>query len=122
VAVDIAELERRARRLLTPEVYDYYAGGSGGERTLRASVSAWRQHWLMPRVLRDVSTVDTSVRLPGLPETVARTPVFLGRPVLWALACGGADGVRDLLAGLTSDLAHAMALAGAAALTDAAGG
>ena len=75
MAVDIAELERRARRLLTPEVYDYYAGGSGSERTLRASVAAWQQHWLLPRVLRDVSTVDTSVRLPGLPETVARTPV-----------------------------------------------
>ena len=75
MTVDIAELERRARRVLTPEVYDYYAGGSGSERTLRASVRAWRQHWLMPRVLRDVSAVDTSVRLPGLPETVARTPV-----------------------------------------------
>jgi 4-hydroxymandelate oxidase len=75
VAVDIAELERRARRLLTPAVYDYYAGGSGRERTLRASVSAWQQHWLMPRVLRDVSTVDTSVRLPGLPETAAATPI-----------------------------------------------
>lgn len=75
MTVDIAELERRARRVLTPEVYDYYAGGAGSERTLRASVRAWRQHWLMPRVLRDVSAVDTSVRLPGLPETVARTPV-----------------------------------------------
>jgi 4-hydroxymandelate oxidase len=75
VAVDIAELERRARRMLTAEVYDYYAGGSGSERTLRASVSAWQQHWLTPRVLRDVSTVDTSVRLPGLPETSARTPI-----------------------------------------------
>jgi 4-hydroxymandelate oxidase len=39
--------------------------------------------------------------------------VFLGRPVLWALACGGADGVHDLLAGLTDDLSHLMALAGA---------
>jgi 4-hydroxymandelate oxidase len=39
--------------------------------------------------------------------------VFLGRPVLWALACGGADGVQSLLTGLTDDLAHAMALAGA---------
>jgi 4-hydroxymandelate oxidase len=75
VAVNVPELERRARRLLTPEVYDYYAGGSGRERTLRASTHAWQQHWLMPRVLRDVSAVDTSVRLPGLPETVARTPV-----------------------------------------------
>jgi len=47
--------------------------------------------------------------------------VFLGRPPLWALACGGADGVRSLLAGLTDDLAHAMALAGAASVADAAG-
>jgi 4-hydroxymandelate oxidase len=47
--------------------------------------------------------------------------VFLGRPVLWALACGGAEGVRDLLTGLTSDLAHTMALAGAATVEDAAG-
>src|SRR5438034_5702473 len=47
--------------------------------------------------------------------------VFLGRPVLWALACGGADGVAGLLTGLTGDLAHAMALAGAAALADVAG-
>jgi 4-hydroxymandelate oxidase len=47
--------------------------------------------------------------------------VFLGRPVLWALACDGADGVRDLLTGITADLAHAMALAGARTLTDIAG-
>lgn len=38
--------------------------------------------------------------------------------MLWALACGGADGVHDLLTGLTDDFAHAMALAGAATLTD----
>jgi 4-hydroxymandelate oxidase len=75
VTVNIAELERRARRLLAPEVYDYYAGGAGSERTLRASVHAWQQHWLLPRVLRDVSAVDTGVRLPGLPETAARTPI-----------------------------------------------
>ena len=37
---------------------------------------------------------------------------FLGRPVLWALACGGAGGVQALLDGVTDDLAHQMALAG----------
>ena len=47
--------------------------------------------------------------------------VFLGRPVLWALACGGADGVRDLLTGLTSDLAHVMTLAGAPTVAAALG-
>jgi 4-hydroxymandelate oxidase len=38
--------------------------------------------------------------------------VFTGRPALWALACGGADGVCDLLTGLTEEVRHAMALAG----------
>jgi 4-hydroxymandelate oxidase len=47
--------------------------------------------------------------------------VFLGRPPLWALACGGADGVRSLLTGMTDGLSHAMALAGAASVADAAG-
>ena len=46
---------------------------------------------------------------------------LVGRPVLWALATGGADGVRDLLTALTADLAHEMALAGAATLAGAAG-
>jgi 4-hydroxymandelate oxidase len=44
--------------------------------------------------------------------------VFVGRPALWALTCGGADGVRDLLTGLTGDLAHAMALAGARSVAE----
>ncbi len=44
--------------------------------------------------------------------------VFIGRPVLWALACGGADAVQALLTGITDDLAHSMALAGAASLAE----
>jgi len=86
VPVNIAELERRARRRLSPEVYDYYAGGSGSERTLRAGVPAWRQHWLMPRVLRDVSAVDTSVQLPGHPQTLAATPVAVAPTAFQGLA------------------------------------
>jgi 4-hydroxymandelate oxidase len=40
--------------------------------------------------------------------------VLVGRPVLWGLATGGADGVRGVLEGLREDTAHALALAGAA--------
>jgi 4-hydroxymandelate oxidase len=65
VTPDAAELQRRARKLLARSVYDYYAGGSGRERTLRANEKAWRQVWLAPRVLRDVSAVDTATRLLG---------------------------------------------------------
>ena len=39
--------------------------------------------------------------------------VLVGRPVLWALATGGADGVRRLLRALARDLELAMALCGA---------
>jgi 4-hydroxymandelate oxidase len=65
VTPDATELQRRARKLLARNVYDYYAGGSGRERTLRANEKAWRQVWLAPRVLRDVSAVDTATRLLG---------------------------------------------------------
>jgi 4-hydroxymandelate oxidase len=52
---------------------------------------------------------------------VGARAVLVGRPVLWALTCGGADGVAELLTGLTDGLSHAMALAGAPALADVAG-
>lgn len=44
--------------------------------------------------------------------------VMVGRPVLWGLARGGADGVRAVLEELTTDLAHAMALVGARRVPD----
>jgi 4-hydroxymandelate oxidase len=65
VTPDCAALQRRAGKLLPRDVYDYYAGGSGRERTRRANEKSWRQVWLAPRVLRDVSAVDTTARLLG---------------------------------------------------------
>lgn len=44
--------------------------------------------------------------------------VLLGRPVLWALATGGAEGVRDLLDSCRADLARTMAQAGVPSLAD----
>nr|MBA3525195.1 alpha-hydroxy-acid oxidizing protein [Geodermatophilaceae bacterium] len=44
--------------------------------------------------------------------------VFLGRPTAWGLATGGADGVRDVLDGLSADLAHTMALCGVPSVDD----
>jgi 4-hydroxymandelate oxidase len=71
-AVDVAALRRQARALLPAPSYDYYAGGSGSERTLRKNKHAWREVWLAPRVLRDVSAVDTGIELLG---ARLRTPV-----------------------------------------------
>jgi 4-hydroxymandelate oxidase len=44
--------------------------------------------------------------------------VLLGRPPLWGLAAGGAEGVKGLLRTTTEELAHAMALAGRPRLAD----
>ena len=53
----------------------------------------------------------------GLDALVARAlgadAVFVGRPVLWGLAAGGADGVRGVLDALSTDLREALTLAGA---------
>jgi 4-hydroxymandelate oxidase len=78
VTADVAELERQARGLLRPEVYDYYAGGSGGEATLRANQQAWQCIRFLPRVLRDVSVVDTGVLLDSSSPT---EPVRLRTPL-----------------------------------------
>jgi 4-hydroxymandelate oxidase len=40
--------------------------------------------------------------------------VLVGRPLVWALAAGGAPAVTGLLEDLRGDLSRAMALAGAA--------
>jgi 4-hydroxymandelate oxidase len=44
--------------------------------------------------------------------------VLVGRPVLWGLATGGADGVRTVLLGLQEELLRAMALCGAVGLAE----
>ena len=44
--------------------------------------------------------------------------VLVGRPVLWGLALGGADGVRAVLEHLRMEFDHAMTLAGQSRLAD----
>ena len=86
MTADVSELERRARELLRPEVYDYYAGGSGGEVTLRANDEAWRRVRFLPRVLRDVSDVQTSVGLGHPLNLELRTPIAVAPTAFHRLA------------------------------------
>jgi isopentenyl diphosphate isomerase/L-lactate dehydrogenase-like FMN-dependent dehydrogenase len=61
----IDEWEDAARAVLPEAVFDYFAGGAEDEVTLRANRMAWQHVFLRPRVLVDVSDVDTSVTLLG---------------------------------------------------------
>ncbi|RFU22358.1 alpha-hydroxy-acid oxidizing protein [Geodermatophilus marinus] len=70
-------LQRAARRRLTARAYAYVAGGAGEETTQRANRAAFDRWAVVPRVLRDVSSRDTSVELFGrrLPAPVLLGPV-----------------------------------------------
>ncbi|MGY1840895.1 MULTISPECIES: alpha-hydroxy-acid oxidizing protein [unclassified Modestobacter] len=70
-------LAERARRRLDPRAHGYVAGGAGDEDTQRADRAAFDRWAVVPRVLRDVSTRDSSVELFGrrLPAPVLLDPV-----------------------------------------------
>ncbi|MGZ4541077.1 MAG: alpha-hydroxy-acid oxidizing protein [Blastococcus sp.] len=70
-------LQARAKQALNARAYSYVAGGAGDEATQRANRAAFDRWAVVPRVLRDVSTRDTSVELFGrrLPGPLLLGPV-----------------------------------------------
>ncbi len=89
-----------SRRRLPRFLYDYYAGGSGRERTLAANRADWDEVRLRQRVLVDVEAIDTAVTLGGEDYSMplALAPIGLGgmaarRGELQALAASEQAGV-----------------------------
>ncbi|MGZ4643227.1 MAG: alpha-hydroxy-acid oxidizing protein [Blastococcus sp.] len=70
-------LQARAKQALNARAYSYVAGGAGDEATQRANRAAFDRWAVVPRVLRDVSTRDTSGELFGrrLPGPLLLGPV-----------------------------------------------
>jgi lactate 2-monooxygenase len=88
VPTDHAELERRARRVMSDRAWAYIAGGAGEGSTMTANRAALDRWAIVPRVLRDVSSRSTGIELFGqqLPAPVLFSPVGAG-----ALAARSAD-------------------------------
>ncbi len=61
----LEDLEHAAREVLPADVWDFVAGGSGGEDTLSANRAALRRIALVPRILRDVAHCDPQTSLFG---------------------------------------------------------
>jgi isopentenyl diphosphate isomerase/L-lactate dehydrogenase-like FMN-dependent dehydrogenase len=75
----VHEFEDLARQALSTEVYCYVAGGAGDELTLAENRAAFSRYRLRPRVLVDVSSLDTSIELLG-----RRVPLPVGlAPTGW---------------------------------------
>ncbi|MEA2219888.1 MAG: 4-hydroxymandelate oxidase [Solirubrobacteraceae bacterium] len=115
----LGELEARARELLDVAHYDYFAGGAGDEQTLAENAAAWRKVWIRPRVMVDVSVIDTSCTLLGrrlelpvllAPMAAQRLLHADGEPGA-ARAAGAAGTVYCLSTRATADLAEVAAAA-----------
>ena len=74
-------LAAHAATAVPDDVRGYWDGGAG--RTAAAASAAWEAVRLRPRVLRDVSTVDTALELLG---SRLSTPVLVGPTALHGLA------------------------------------
>ena len=94
----IDDFEAAARDLLPEMVFDYYAGGSGDERTLRENTRAYSRWVIRPRVLVDVSNVDLRTTVLGqeLPFPILLAPTAFQRMAHRDGELASAQGSRSL--------------------------
>ena len=65
-SVDFDALEDKARAALSPAAYAFAAAGADDGITLTDNVAAWRRLRLRPRMLNDITKIDTSVNVLGV--------------------------------------------------------
>ena len=73
-AINLEELEERARAVLPQMAYDFYASGANDEVTLRENRAAYERITLLPRMLVDVSARDLGTTV------LAETSVLMSSP------------------------------------------
>ena len=116
----IAELEKHAEQRMDKQTRDYYNEGADSGSTLLENSQAYGKYRIRPRVLRDISLIDTSCSLFGgqspLPLGVAPTAMqCLAHPdgeVATANACRKAGVVMGLSSFATSTLEDVAAASG----------
>ena len=92
--INLADFEPLARKRMLGPAYDYVAGGAWDEVTLRESVEAWQAYRFVPRVLRDLRTIDVGGSFLGRPSTL---PIAIAPMAAQAMAHPGAE--AEMLAG-----------------------
>jgi 4-hydroxymandelate oxidase len=79
----LTEVAAKARAVLDPAHWDFFAGGAGEERTLRGNEAAFARRRIVPRVLRGVGERDLRTTLLG---TELSMPVLLSPTAFHLLA------------------------------------
>jgi len=91
---NLADFEPLARERMSGPAFDYVAGGSWDEISLREGVEAWTRYRFVPRVLRELRRVDLSWSFLGGPSTL---PVAVAPMAVQGLA--HPNGEAEMLAG-----------------------
>lgn len=86
--LNLFDYEARARECLDPAVWDYIAAGAADEITVAENRRAFDRIALRPRMLVDVSRIDTGVAILGSPVA---TPILVAPPALHGLVCAAAE-------------------------------
>ncbi len=106
--INVFEYEVLAQAKMDQAFWDFYQGGSDDEITLRACRTAFERIHLRPRVMVDVSTIDTRTTVLSTPTS---TPIIVAPMALHCLAhpegeCATAQGAGMaktlMVAGTTS--------------------
>lgn len=86
--VNLADFEPLARARMAGPAFDYVAGGAWDEITLEEAVTSWQRFRFVPRVLRDVRTVDLTSSFLGRPSSL---PVAIAPMAAQVMAHPGAE-------------------------------
>jgi isopentenyl diphosphate isomerase/L-lactate dehydrogenase-like FMN-dependent dehydrogenase len=81
--LNVFDYEALAMTRMEPSAWNYYAGGSDDEITLRANRAAFERIQLRPRMLVDVSTCDMRTTLLGTPVNM---PILIAPTAFHRLA------------------------------------
>jgi (S)-2-hydroxy-acid oxidase len=102
----IDELEKLAAERMDKQTRDYYNEGADSGSTLKENISAYQKYRIRPRVLRDISSIDTSVEVFGhknsIPMGVAPTAMQCLAHDDGELATARACKKMDIVMGLSS--------------------
>jgi len=117
---NVDDFQRRAKRALPAPIYNYLIGGADTEWSVRNNVNAFDRYSLLPRVLKDVLAVDTSVHVLGakLAAPIILSPTGMSRifhhhkergvaaaaqdaGVMYALSTLGTTSIEDVAAATT---------------------
>jgi isopentenyl diphosphate isomerase/L-lactate dehydrogenase-like FMN-dependent dehydrogenase len=82
-ALNVHDYEKLARERLDENAWEYFRGGAGDESTMRENVTAFTRWKLRPRVLVDVTAIDTSTTVLG---TRVSAPILVAPVAMQKLA------------------------------------